>query len=416
MFSFIKKEKSDPQKTPLPNDVVFHTMQNDLDHTEGGVTVSQNVPTPSSRPHPSPASTAPFSVPAPTQTSSTPPATPTPTPTSLSSVAPTPASSFNQPPVSTPFTVTAPTPAPPSIPTPTPTPTPTTPTSPNPSVKPFVFPTSQTSPLHNAAFSDNSPVNSNISIIGEDAPHKNFATVVGVIFIILAILGGGAYYFITTRNITTNSVTALLIPQRETTTSTPHNNTSSISEPSFAIDKPNYLPLSAEKADAAANIKLLSQTAQEVLASGITSPIEFILTDQNNTPLGWKDFSAATNITLPEQLSSHLTGKFSLYIYNDQNRGRVSLSLETNNPQGLRDTLAKTETSLASTLTPLFLNESFKTEAASFQNSSYREVPIRYLNIDPSKMLSIDYGFFGNHLIIATSKNTGRAVLDKLLP
>ena len=72
------------------------------------------------------------------------------------------------------------------------------------------------------------------------------------------------------------------------------------------------------------------------------------------------------------------------------------------------------EPNLIQSFSPLFLEESFQDSNENFDTSQYNNLDIRYKNLIKSPNLSIDYIFFEDKLIITTSKESIRAILDKI--
>lgn len=62
----------------------------------------------------------------------------------------------------------------------------------------------------------------------------------------------------------------------------------------------------------------------------------------------------------------------------------------------------------------LFLRKNSRVKAGSFHDNTFDGTAVRYLNLDPETLLSIDYAIYEQNLIIATSKNTLRKVLENL--
>jgi hypothetical protein len=91
---------------------------------------------------------------------------------------------------------------------------------------------------------------------------------------------------------------------------------------------------------------------------------------------------------------------------------RLGLALETSQPQAAKAVMQKNEIGLTSLLKPLFLENVSLPESASFKDSTYKNNQVRYLNLDQAKAYSIDYAVTPTHVIIATSKDTGRAIID----
>ena len=224
--------------------------------------------------------------------------------------------------------------------------------------------------------------------------------------LILLFLTGGGYYFWTTREITqptTDPITQPNPPVKQPP------------KPAFSSDTPNYLPLSTEGNTPEGMKTLHQRTGKEVIASGITQPVEFFLADQNNTRLSLTAFLSQSGITLPESVTTTLSSDFSLFMINDQGQARIALAAISTNPEATKTALQQTETNLFQILSPLLPTTTTPATNDSFKEANYRGLSVRFLNFNPEQKLSIDYTLIKNKLIIATSKDGGRALMEKLL-
>jgi hypothetical protein len=267
---------------------------------------------------------------------------------------------------------------------------------------------------------------------GQEIPEQNLLSVVsgktigifGTSILTLILFVGGAYYFWTTRNASTqyadsgaaavDSPDSDVSPEEEASADDrqEEKNTETSSVPFFSADKPNYLPVPKESFTPSGIQKLLKDTSAQLTSSGIRTPIEFIVTDQENGPILLADFAKASDLSFPDQLLDSLNGKFSLYLYIDQGSARTGLLAEAKDGIVLKNILLKEEPSLATKVKPLFLGDELQRASGAFGDSTYRGIPVRFLNVNEPKTLSVDYAVVNNKLVLATSKNTGRAILD----
>lgn len=187
-----------------------------------------------------------------------------------------------------------------------------------------------------------------------------------------------------------------------------------ITEPilSYSQTNPNYLKLEDSSLDAKA---ILQQYIQKVSQEGYTTPIEFVVTDQQNMPLAFSDFAAKIGLKLSRQIMENLGSNFSLFIYNDVSVTRIGLSIdlsmESKDSNKLAEALLQEEKTLADELNPLFFTTDYKTEKF-FGNSEYAGIKIRFQNIISPDNLSVDYAIDKNKLLIGMTKLTLRAVID----
>lgn len=249
---------------------------------------------------------------------------------------------------------------------------------------------------HQTELAQNSTVNINSS-----------HTVRNSIIFILCILAlaGGAYYFYTiTRNI---PETAPATPSAATSTDPIAPGT-----PLFSVDAPNYLPLDINSTTPASLKVTLTQTAKQVAGLKSEKPVEFFITDSNNNPLSFAAFAKIAGITLSQPTLAVLNDTFSLFIYTNNQSPSIGLSIETKDGVTLQKTLRQDEAMLVQAMTPLFLGEVPSKITGTFRDGTYRNIPLRFMNIDPASGLSTDYAIKGKHLIIGTSMNTHHALLD----
>lgn len=186
-------------------------------------------------------------------------------------------------------------------------------------------------------------------------------------------------------------------------------------ESKFSVENPNYLLIDTEKDTAQTIQQLLLKTATEVKEIGIGTPIEFIVVDQNNNPISLSIFSILSGLKLAPVLDN-LEESFSLLIYLDSENPRMGLAADfKDKPKAARAMIAKEKT-LVNDVSFLLLSEIPQKTRGTFSVNDSKSFPIRYINIDANAegLLSVDYSLTDKQLIIATSKNTMWAILDKI--
>ncbi len=228
-------------------------------------------------------------------------------------------------------------------------------------------------------------------------------TITAVIaFIFLAVAFGGYYFWITRMD---NEQPAENIPLP----SIPSSETS----PNFAIGKPNYLSLDIENYDKDRIKKTLQDYAIKVSKIEATSPVEFIITDSGNNPVNFSVFAQKLGLTLSEDILLQLNSDFSLYIYTNQDKTRLGLSISIKNPEQLKINIIEEEKNLVKELEPLYLASDYiLSEDKSFDSAIYNAATIRYINITSPEDLSADYAIYNNQLIIGTTKLTMHSIID----
>ncbi len=124
-------------------------------------------------------------------------------------------------------------------------------------------------------------------------------------------------------------------------------------------------------------------------------------------------------------LDNVTTDKFSLFLYYQKEGpsdlfspaakpARLGIVAKLKNATTAKEILSQSEPNLTEIFDPLLMGK--KPAAAPeevFKNNTYKDAAIRYVNL-PDKYLSIDYAIFGDWLIIATSKESALAALDKI--
>jgi hypothetical protein len=250
---------------------------------------------------------------------------------------------------------------------------------------------------------------------------------IAIIFSILIslIIAGSGYYFWAikqstledvneipfTGNISTEPITE--IPPEPATESEATPITKEPTE--FSPIMPNYLPL--DLADTKENItaKIFTDYAGQVARSTFTTPVEFIVADLDNNPIGFPTFASKLDISLSSDIMAQLEPSFSLFIHHIGNgENRIGLTVGTSSASALKSALLKNEAGLISALEPLFTaSYDQKTISPAFQASSYNGTEIRYRNITGPETLSLDYAIYNNQLIIGTTKITLRSLIDR---
>jgi hypothetical protein len=221
------------------------------------------------------------------------------------------------------------------------------------------------------------------------------------VFFLLAC-GAGGYYFWITKQSTQNQVA----PQAPTVS--PEETLS------LSIEKPNYLPLDIENSDSTKIKETITKYADKVSASGALTPVEFIVTDTKNNPIGFETFATKVGITfLPDLISSlNSENKFSLFIYNDNGKTRFGLVVDSKDSYKLKTALLQEELTFPKDMAPLLQNVPLDLANKAFGSGSYANTEVRYINLTSQNDLSIDYAIFQNKLVMGTTKMTIQSVMD----
>jgi len=251
--------------------------------------------------------------------------------------------------------------------------------------------------------------NKKIALKEETHGTKKVLVAIIIIFIFLAV-GLGGYYFWKTR-LNNTPKTAMPIPSE---TPAPAQSQTSPEQDTFSVDKPNYLSVDIKNVDKTGLEKNLQDYVNKVSQTKITSPLEFTVTDTQNNPVTFQVFAQKLGLTLPQSILSQLGPTFSLYIYNDNKDTRLGLASPVQNSQQVKKILFAQEKNLPKDLKALFLSTKYTAKTIAFNDGNYNGVAIRYYNIISPEILSLDYAFYQNQLLIGTTKMTLHSIIDSL--
>ena len=251
------------------------------------------------------------------------------------------------------------------------------------------------------------------------------------IFLLLLItsLGGGGYYsYQKTRNGESFSdILSKLQKILRIATETPKQEPKLPQQPSetsvkppealpFTVDRPNTFSLDVETETISTIQEKLLSNAKIMQDARMTGPVPFSVVDKTNTPIAFFVFASISNLGLSGDLLNSLGDTFLLYLSIDNTFPRLSLAVDLKDPEGTRKYLSLAERNLPTSLKNLLLSKNYSLPATHFfEDSTYRGMPVRFMNFSSSEPLSIDYTLTREFLVIATSKDTGRAVLDMVL-
>jgi len=180
-------------------------------------------------------------------------------------------------------------------------------------------------------------------------------------------------------------------------------------------EKSNYLVIDAEQLENNEIKKVIEDTFLQMRAYG-GDQLEFVLVDKNNASIKLAQFMQSFGIKLDKKIMEDLSDKFSIILSKKDGINRMSLVLNLNNKDSVVNNLKKEEVSMLENLKPILLDAEISPESKkTFADGAYSGVNIRYMNLNDKPDLSIDYMIFNDYLIFATSKESGRLVLDRLM-
>lgn len=240
----------------------------------------------------------------------------------------------------------------------------------------------------------------------------------GGIFLMLAMMAGGYYYWISRQSSEVAVQPEPEVVPAEVPVEVPEAEpeVTPVVAPVFSTDKPNYLILDIKTADSA-KIKLeIKDRIDKIIAdTKITTPVEFVVSDANFTPLSFKYFAGTFKLTLPVKLIANLEDKFSLFIYNENGTAKLGLLLDAKDEKLAKTQMTQAENLLINQLKPLYLDLVYTIKDKKFSSSQYKDLAIRYNNlVSTTPEISLDYAITGKKLIIGTSKATLRSIYDYL--
>lgn len=261
-------------------------------------------------------------------------------------------------------------------------------------------------------WSDNNEANPNaVAESGNDissAPKAKWNRILVITVVILTIatfMAGGYYYWITHKG--TEQVETVVNSQGE-------EPQIEVTEKKFSDENPNVLAVDTETIKTADLQQLLIQKSNEVKEDGHGKPVEFIVNDLNNNPIAFSRFAIISGIKISASVLDNLEEKFSLYFYNDGGNMRLGIVISLKNKDNAVQEMRDEEIILADDIIPLFLGNEVMKEGVIFKDGNYNNSQIRYANLNSEGTVSLDYSFVGLKLVIGTSKNTTRAVIDKI--
>lgn len=256
---------------------------------------------------------------------------------------------------------------------------------------------------------------------------RNPLLVIGIGVVALGLIFGGAYYYFF---VVKKSVVPEVVPEQITEPAPVESIVVPTNEPIYALDKPNYLSVNTEVVSPEEIQKTLSAVASRIKEAGISQPVEFLVTDQNNNPLAFSRFALLLQVGLASTVLSQVDESFSLYVYNDTGDMRIGLGLGLKNQKLIVPALLKVENTLPDAFQKLllepnvtvpktivfkpnvFVRELPAVDQAGVQKTEYQ---LRYANIDTERKMSIDYAIVGSRWYIGTSRNTLTALLSTIV-
>ncbi|MDQ5902148.1 MAG: hypothetical protein QG606_364 [Patescibacteria group bacterium] len=231
-----------------------------------------------------------------------------------------------------------------------------------------------------------------------------------IFLVFLLVSLGGAYYYFYVYGGKSQDGLGDMNTQPAPVVPTPEKNKPDFD---FSLISPNYLSVNVETVSAEGLRAQLEGIGSKMKLAHITTPVEFFVTDQTNTPVAFSRFVVLMGLKLPQNVVSTTEEKFSLFLFNDQGKSRVGLRISLKDGKIAPELLKKAEIDFPVVFQNLFLESKVVLQKKYlYKESSYNGIKIRYVNISEPEMLSVDYSVDGNSWFVGTSKNSLRALLD----
>lgn len=241
-----------------------------------------------------------------------------------------------------------------------------------------------------------------------------------IIIFIVTVLGGGAFLFRKTRfpntdffefslpeipDISLNPAAEEIRKEPEVKNDLP-----------FSTTNTNTFLIDVETESVSTLREKLLQQAETMRNADMKEPIPFSVVDKTNTPIAFFIFASVFNLGLSGDLLNSLDNQFTLWLFLEDEAPRLALSIRIKHADNAAKYLSESEKTLPISLKNIFLAETpLEKSDPNFGDGLYRGVPVRYLNFQSEESLSIDYGFVNTELILGTSRDSTRAVIDAFL-
>jgi len=224
-----------------------------------------------------------------------------------------------------------------------------------------------------------------------------------VAILIVAAAGAGFYYYwfnIRSTSPATPSTPAVPAPQAETPT------------PSESQNK-NLRNLVVDTSLGQSEMKnAIQKFATEFSSSASESDLaEVKIVGTDGQPIGKKDFFSGVGVAVPDSVLMKLSEDYSLFARKESGATKLGFVFKTVTSSGLADEMKNWEPTLPTDLAPLYAGQA-PTGTGTFSSSRYKNADIRYFNFSSPADTSLDYSVISNFLVIGSSKNTTRAILD----
>ncbi|HBR79385.1 MAG TPA: hypothetical protein DEA46_03080, partial [Candidatus Moranbacteria bacterium] len=256
----------------------------------------------------------------------------------------------------------------------------------------------------------------------ETLNEKSNTFIYGIIFAIILLLGAGGYYiwFMRDEKNNDNSKSGITVDSNKKSSANSENNSANaiedlVGDKSGFSDKVNFMVVNDEELNQL-GIKSIIERKFIEMEKYSGNQLEFLIVDKNNKPILFKNFIDNFKIYLSPNVANNLSpDNFSLFLYKNKDIKRVSVVVGIKNKDLLKANLVKNEKTLVKNIEALFVYAKPENISASkFGESNYNSNLIRYVNLNKNLDLSLDYAVIGDYFMVATNKESGRLIIDKL--
>jgi hypothetical protein len=231
---------------------------------------------------------------------------------------------------------------------------------------------------------------------------KGGLTLTLVVVLVIAAAGAGAYYYWFKIRSNSSETSAPTAPATPTTSSTPTES-----------QNKNLRNLVVDTALGQSEIKnAIQEFANEFSTSASENDlVEMKIVGKDGQPIGKKDFFAGTGVAVPDPVLMKLSEDYSLFARKESGSVRLGFVFKSVTSSGLTSEMKNWEPTLSTDLVPLYVGQA-PTGTEAFNSSRYKNADIRYFNFSSPADTSLDYSVISNFLVIGSSKDTTRAILD----
>lgn len=139
---------------------------------------------------------------------------------------------------------------------------------------------------------------------------------------------------------------------------------------------------------------------------------EIKILDKNNQAIGKKDFFSGFGAKIPDTLLAKLSEEFSLFAVKQNGTVRMGIAFKTITSSGVSEEMKGWEPTMVNDLGSLYPVPVTTPLNSAFNSGRYKNADIRYFNFSSPANTSLDYTVISNFIIIGTSKDSVRAILD----